>query len=130
MGIVKEFWLFSKDGLPIAEYCNEENIDKSFIGGFVSAIKSFSQQLSKKGLKSFLLQNNKFMFISALEGSAIMVCRTDSDAKDKKIQKFCGEIEKILVELYKPEDILNWSGDRSFFDGFSKKLNGIFEKEI
>ena len=88
--IIKEFWLFSKDGLPIAEVSGEEQtFDKLLMGGIVSAIKTFSQQLTSKGLQSLLLDQDYFSFLSTHDGNAILVCRTSSKINDKKIQKLC-----------------------------------------
>ncbi|MFX0188998.1 MAG: hypothetical protein ACFE8A_14830 [Candidatus Hodarchaeota archaeon] len=122
-----DFWLFSKDGLPIAEFIGEQALDKSILGGLVSAIKIFSQQITSKGLQSLLLEDNKFTFISALEGSAILVCRTSSKVKEKKIQKICNNIVKIFEELYTPNDIINWNGEVSFFDKFREKLENYIK---
>jgi len=124
---IKDFWLFSKDGLPIAEFTGEQALDKSIFGGLVSAIKIFSQQFTSKGLQSLLLEDNRFIFVSTLEGSAILVCRTSSKVKEKKVQKICNNIVKIFEELYDPNDIINWDGDVSFFDKFREKLENYIK---
>ena len=125
--IIQDFWLFSKDGLPIAEFAGEQALDKSILGGLVSAIKFYSQQITTKGLQSFLLEDNKFTFISTLEGSAILVCRTSSKIKEKKVQKICNNIVKIFEELFDPNDIINWDGDVRFFDKFREKLENYIK---
>ncbi|MFX0132709.1 MAG: hypothetical protein ACFFDN_03585 [Candidatus Hodarchaeota archaeon] len=120
--IIKEFWLFSKDGLPIAEFSGGGTLDKTLMGGIVSAIKIFSQQLTSKGLQSLLLEQDKLTFGKSHEGHAILVFRTDSKIKDKKIQKLCKDIVKIFEELYDVNDIITWDGDVNYFDGFKEKL--------
>jgi hypothetical protein len=125
--IIQDFWLFSKDGLPIAEFTGAQALDKSILGGLVSAIKIYSQQITSKGLQSLLLEDNKFTFISTLESSVILVCRTSSKVKEKKIQKICNHIVKIFEELYDPNDIINWDGDVRFFDKFREKLENYIK---
>ena len=125
--IIKEFWLFSKGGLPIVEFSGEQTLDKSIIGGIVSAIKIFSQQLSSKGLQSLLLEKDKFTFISSHEGNAILVCRTSSKIKNKKIQKLCKEIVGIFEELYGADAIISWDGDVKYFDKFKENLKKFFK---
>ena len=121
--IIKQFWLFSKDGLPIAEFSgDEQTLDKTLMGGIVSAIKTFSQQLTSKGLQSLMLENDKLSFGKSHEGNAILVFRTSSKIKDKKIQKICQDIVEIFEELYDINDILSWDGDVRFFDTFKWKL--------
>jgi len=120
--IIKEFWLFSKDGLPIAEFSGEKTLDKTLMGGIVSAIKIFSQQLTSKGLQSLMLEDDKLSFGKSHDGHAILVFRTDSKIKDKKIQKICQDIVEIFEDLYDVNDIISWDGDVTFFNGFKEKL--------
>lgn len=125
--IIGDFWLFSKDGLPIAEFTGEQILDKSIIGGIVSAIKIYSQQITSRGLQSLLLEDNKFTFLSVHQGNAILVCRTSSKIKDKKIQKVCNGIVKMFEELYDADDIIKWDGDVKFFDEFREKLENYIK---
>ncbi len=127
VSIIRDFWLFSKDGLPIAEFTGEQTLDKSIIGGLVSAIKIYSQQITSKGLQSLLLEDNKFTFLSVLQGNAILVLRTSSKIKDKKIQKVCNSIAKMFEELYDADDIIKWDGDVTFFDKFRAKLDNYIK---
>ncbi|TFG24162.1 MAG: hypothetical protein EU529_05080 [Promethearchaeota archaeon] len=121
--IIKQFWLFSKDGLPIAEFSgDEQTLDKTLMGGIVSAIKTFSQQLTSKGLQSLMLENDKLSFGKSHDGNAILVFRTSSKIKDKKIQKVSKNIVEIFEELYDVNDILSWDGDVRYFNGFKEKL--------
>ena len=126
--IIKGFWLFSKDGLPIAEFTgDEQTFDKTLMGGIVSAIKIFSQQLTSKGLQSLLLETDKLTFGKSHEGHAILVFRTSSKIKDKKIQKLCQDIVEIFEELYDVNDIISWDGDVRYFDKFKEKLHKFFK---
>jgi len=127
VSIIRDFWLFSKDGLPIAEFTGEQTLDKSIIGGIVSAIKIYSQQITSKGLQSLLLEDNKFTFLSVNQGNAILVCRTSSKIKEKKIQKVCNSIVKMFEELYDADDIIKWDGDVKFFDKFREKLENYIK---
>ena len=127
VSIVKEIWLFTLDGLPIAEFCRNESIDKSIVGGLISAIKSVSQHLTSKGLQSLILEDNKIVFFSALQGNVIMVIRTDSKIKDKKINKLGVDVIKILEELYTVDDIKDWNGTVAFFDEFRGKLKEVLK---
>ena len=76
------------------------------------------QTLTSKGLQSLVLEDTKIVFFSALQGTIIMVIRTDSKTKDKKINKLGVDVIKILEELYSADDIKNWNGDVVFFSKF------------
>ena len=126
---IEEFWLFSKDGLPIADFtCGEQATDKSIIGGLVSAIKSFSHQLTTKGLQSLMLEDSKIVFFTALQGNIIMVIRANSKAKDKKINKVSIDIIRIFEDLYSADDVENWDGSTKFFAEFRKRLCSFLSK--
>ncbi len=125
--IIKELWVFSGDGSPIVDFCEEKKIDENFIGGFITAIKAFSTELTGKDLKSFTIENNKFTCTSALEGNVILACRCASSTNDKTIQKLCTILVQIFNELYKPSDIKNWNGNSAYFDKYKKRIDLYFK---
>ncbi len=126
--LIGDFWIFSKDGLPLISFYKDVKMDNVFMGGFLSAIESFSKQLSGKALKSFTFGDAKLAFSPCFEGNLILVCKCNLTYKEKKINKFFNEIIKILEEMYTIEDIKKWDGNISFFDGLKDKLELIFNK--
>lgn len=125
--VLKELWVFSRAGIPIVEITKDTGLNKFLMGSFISAIKTYSQHLSEKGLNCFILENHKFILKSMLKGNATLVCRTAADMKDKKINKQCDVITRIYEELYNPDDIKNWNGDLAFFDEFKEELELYFK---
>jgi len=126
--IIKELWIFSKEGIPIIEITDDTKLDKYLMGSFISAIKTYSQHLSEKGgLNCFIMENCKFTVKSALYGNSILVCKTESDIKEKKITKICNVIVRIFEELYDVDDLKNWNGDLAFFDKFKEKIELYFK---
>lgn len=97
------------------------------MGGFVSALKSFSKEITDDGLKSFKMEENIFTLKPILQGSVLLVCRTNPSIKIKKIQKLCGIVKQIFEDLYGLDEIKSWDGDLSFFDPFNDKLNLYFK---
>jgi hypothetical protein len=126
--IIKELWIFSNDGIPIVEITVDTKLNKYLMGSFISAIKTYSQHLSENGgLNCFIMENCKFTVKSAHHGNSILVCKTDSDIKEKKITKVCDVIARIFEELYDVDDIQKWNGDLAFFDKFKEKLDLYFK---
>jgi len=125
--IIKELWIFSNAGIPIVDFSKDSGLNKYLMGSFISAIKTYAQHLSEKGLNSFILENYKFILKSVLEGNAILVCMTDVNIKEKKIDKQIAVIARIFEELYKPDDIKNWDGEISFFEEFKEKSELYFK---
>ena len=125
--ILKKIWIFSKEGIPIAGFGNDNLVDKTLMGGFISAIKSFSKELTDEGLKSFKMKEFLFTLKPVLQGNVILVCKTNSSIKNKKIQKLCDIVRQIFENLYGLDDLKSWDGDLSFFDSFNDKLNLYFK---
>ncbi|MHA1273928.1 MAG: hypothetical protein ACTSQS_10890 [Promethearchaeota archaeon] len=125
--IIQEVWIFTKDGIPIVEYCKEDCINESLLGGFLSAIKTFSKEISGEGIESFTMNEYKFIIHTCCNNHALVVCRAPIDIKDKKVENFCKIIGKMFEESYTPEELKKWSGDCSHFDNFKNKLENYFK---
>lgn len=126
-GIFQELWIFSREGIPLADFCEDDVMDKNLLGPFLSAIKSYAHKLTKAELQSFTIGNFKFTCISALNGKVFLTGRTPSKTKDKTLKKACSIICKIFEDMYDPSGIENWDGDLSFFDRFKDKLDLYFK---
>ena len=126
-GIFQELWIFSRDGLPLADFCEEDVMDKNLLGPFLSAMKSYSQKLAESELQSFTIGKFKYTCISALNGMVFLAGRTPTKTKDKTINKACSIICKIFEDMYDPSGIENWNGDLTFFDRFKDKLDLYFK---
>lgn len=127
MKSIEALWVLSKDGIPIADFCREKNINKSLVSSAISAIRTFASSFSGKELKSFQTENSQFSCVKCLESTSILVLKVSKNAKQKDIKKMCKVIKDLFENLYDPEDIKNWDGDLSYFDKFEHKLNLYFK---
>ncbi|MFX0032941.1 MAG: hypothetical protein ACFE8E_06345 [Candidatus Hodarchaeota archaeon] len=125
--LLDEIWIFSKDGIPIIDFARIGGVDKSMLGSFISAIKTFVNEVSKGQLKSLNVGNDKYTFTTCVQDSTILVCKSPIEVKDKKIQKICRIIADIFDDMFSFEDISNWDGDVSFFDKFKDKIDLYFK---
>ena len=125
--LIEELWLFSKDGIPIAEILKDVKVDPVFMGGMLSALESFSKQISDKGLHSFSFGEKKFIVRFALNGEILVVVRSNINSKMKKIKKILDFIIELFEKLHVEEDIKNWDGNVGIFDEFREKLELYFE---
>ncbi len=126
-GIFQELWIFSQDGLPLADFCDDGSRDRELLGPFLSAMKSFTKELTGDELHSFSLGNMKITTKSALNGRIFLCGITSLKAKDKTLKKACNVICKIFEEMYDPSDFDKWDGDLAFFDRFKEKLDFYFK---
>ncbi|TXT64423.1 MAG: hypothetical protein BAJALOKI3v1_210010 [Promethearchaeota archaeon] len=126
MKTIDALWILSKDGIPIADFCRDTNINKSLLSSAISAIRTFANTISGKELKSFQTGNSQFSCTKCLNDTAILVLKVSKETKHKEIEKICKILKKIFEDLYNPEDIKGWDGDLSFFDKFKQKLDLYF----
>ncbi len=125
--IVEELWIFSRDGIPLVEIFKDSKIDNVLIGGFLSAMKTFAQEMSGKILNSLTIGAYNFYIAPSLKEHIFLVCKYDSKVKQKKIQKVMEIIMKFFEDMFSINDIENWDGDVSYFDKFKDKLELYFE---
>jgi hypothetical protein len=124
---IEELWIFSDDGIPLVEIYKNPELDNGLMGGFFSAIESFSKEVTGSGIKSIVLGDDKYVLTRCLEDRIILVCKTEKNVKKKTIDKFLDVIVNFFEELYSVEDVKNWHGDLSIFDEFKKKLEVYFK---
>jgi len=125
--LLDEIWIFSKDGIPIVDFARIGSVDKSMLGSFISAIKTFVREISKGQLKSINVGNDKYTFTSCVQNEVILVCKSPLDVKDKKIQRICKLVVDIFDDMFSLDDINNWDGETSFFDKFKDKIDLYFK---
>jgi len=125
---IEEIWVFSREGIPLLNFSKEKCLNESLMGAFISALKSFVKELSKKNdLKSINLADHKFTLLSCCEDSAILVIRTKSDIGDRKIKKLCKILIEIFENLYDKNDIISWDGNQDRFNTFKEKVEVYFK---
>lgn len=125
--IVEELWIFSRDGIPLLEIFKNTDLDQALIGGFLSAMKSFTEGLSGKSLKSFSFGTEKFLMIPSHNDNIFLVSKYNSNVKEKVIQKLMNVIIKFFEEMYSTKDIEEWDGNINYFNKFKDRLEIYFE---
>ncbi len=125
--LIKELWIFSKGGIPLIEIFHNSKVDPILLGAFLSAMESFSKEMAGTTLKGFSFAESKFVLTSCLNDSVFLVCRSDTNVKDKKIHKVIKIITEFFEGMYSIEEITNMGGDLSIFDRFKDKINLYFK---
>ncbi|MHA1726587.1 MAG: hypothetical protein ACTSXH_17405 [Promethearchaeota archaeon] len=125
--IVKGIWLFLKNGKPLLELLEENDVNKDLIGKFISALKSFSSEISGKELKSFTIEKNKYICTSILNDNVIIVCRCLAKTDDKTMNKIMEIIKKIIINSCDPSILKNWNGDERYLTQIREKIDLYFK---
>ena len=115
---VQDFWILSAAGKVLYKRISNEGMHTQLFGALISALKSFSQELTKTGLSDFEASSFKFTLLK--NEPLIFVATSDNKVKRKKIQE---ELKKISTKFFlKYGDILanwdNWDRNIDTFSGF------------
>jgi hypothetical protein len=102
-------------------------VDSILLGAFLSAIESFSKEVTGVEIRSFSFGDSKFILTSSLNRNIFLVSRTGIKVKTKKIMKVFKIITDFFEELYSINDIENWDGDLSLFDRFKDRIELYFQ---
>ncbi|HMF30420.1 MAG TPA: hypothetical protein VKK79_03345 [Candidatus Lokiarchaeia archaeon] len=100
MGLLNELWIISQAGVPVYHQCLMENFDETLFGGFISAIRSFTQSFGEHDLKKLELGGSKMIIIISKDGKWLFVGRTGLKENDKKIYQYLTEVSNIFFNRF------------------------------
>ena len=117
---VQDLWILSQAGKVLYQRISNVKMHTQLFGALISALKSFSQELTRTGLADFEASSFKFTLLKNYP--LIFVATSNNKVKRKKIQD---ELKKISKNFFvKYADVLaNWdSWDRNIdiFSDFEK----------
>ena len=124
---INDLWIISQDGRPLIEIINNSDINSYLLGPFVSAIESFSKELTGTELQSLTFGDKKIIITTCLEDHVYLVSGYDSKIKEKKIKKMFKLIAEYFEDLYSLEEVINWDGDPTVFEKFKDRIDVYFE---
>lgn len=115
---VQDIWILSQAGTVLYQRVLNEKMHTQLFGALISALKSFSQELTRTGLSDFEVSSYKFTLLK--NEPLIFVATSNNKVKRKKIQE---ELKKISKKFFvKYADILanwdNWNRNIDIFSDF------------
>ena len=124
LGPLQDIWVFTASGIEIYEYTPNEDFDPTLFGGFLAALQSFSQEIRKDRMKSFVIGEERFLFYTTDKQSFYMVGR--GSVKDS--EKYMLEVLQILYNEFNQQfsQFLNpFMGNTSPFHAFDTYLQNF-----
>lgn len=118
--IFKEIYIFTKSGIPILNVA--DNLDPMIFVGFLSVIKELTSKITEEGIKSFIIDKNKYIYLESYEGEVYFVFKLSVETDFDLIKNFSFNIVQMFSNQYSANDIEKWKGKISFFSDFRKKL--------
>ena len=128
MKFIEDLWILLKTGAVIFHYSSsshENKQDPNIMGAILSAVETYSKQLSDHGISSFQFVNKRLTFLKNL--NMMFVASTQIKTKPKKIQQFLNDTSDDFFNLYTVESLEKWEGDVDFFEEFNKDLKTKFK---
>jgi len=123
---VEEIWIFTKNGMPLIEFCENE-LEPMLLAGFISAMETIINEVTGEGLKSFILNQKKYSAIKCEKSEIIILCKAPETAKDKKIRKICDTISEIMDRNLNDKKISYWDKNFPIFHKIEQQLKTYFK---
>ncbi len=122
--VIKDFWIITDTGIEIFSYAPEVPINPTLFGGFISALQSFSEEISKKRMESFVIGDERYAFYFE-EGKTFFIIGRAS------LQELDTRVTKVLSVLYQKFDdaygkfLIKFTGNVSPFQNFGEIMKTI-----
>jgi len=120
--VVQDFWIITHAGYVLFKRVFNVKMHAQLFGALLSALTSFSKEISNSGLTNF--QSSSYKFTILKQGKFDFVATSSSNDNKKKV---IGALKRISTRFFKKyADILdNWDNWNQNIDVFSD-----FEEEI
>ncbi|TFG00957.1 MAG: hypothetical protein EU541_00710 [Promethearchaeota archaeon] len=126
MKVLRDIWILDKAGIVVFHRTFEE-LDAQLFGGLMSALNSFSKNLSEEGLTSFELSDKRFAIYRRSE--FLFVGNSANKIKEKRIFQELEVIADKFFQIY--GTILDkWQGDINVFSNFENHIEDSLEGTI
>ena len=124
--LLQDIWILMDTGIVLFHRVFNETVDANLFGGFLSALNSFAEEITKKGLSNFEIADKRFTILK--DGNFIFIANASKQHKHRKVKE---ELSKIMQKFYQiyPKNLLNnWNGDVSIFSNFKDKIKDSTEE--
>lgn len=119
LGVLQDIWIFAKNGIELFSYAPELKFDSTLLGGFLSALQSFSKELSKQEIQSIQMGENRFDFYLESDKDFFILGRSSAFSEVEKAKKTLERIYGRFFMEYK-ENLQNFQGNVEIFDNFKE----------
>jgi hypothetical protein len=113
-----------KSGIVVFHRAFSESVSPQLFGAMMSALNTFSEQLTDGGLSNFELNNKRFTIIK--KSNLIFVANSSKQFNQKKVNREIEKISKKFVKLYSKE-LENYQGRIGAYSQFKEKIEDALE---
>ena len=119
MKVLQDVWILHKSGIVIFHRAFKESVSPQLFGAMMSALNTFSEQLTEGGLSNFEINEQRFTIIK--KSDLLFVANSSKLINQKKISR---ELEKILKKFLKlyANEIEEYRGEIGAYSEFKDKI--------
>lgn len=114
--VVQDFWIITQAGKVLYKRVFNVKMHAQLFGALLSALTSFSKEITSSGLTNF--QSSSYKFTILKKEQFDFVATSNSNDKVKKVQ---GDLKKISIKFFKKyaNILANWDNWNQNTDDFS-----------
>ncbi|UYP46867.1 hypothetical protein NEF87_003152 [Candidatus Lokiarchaeum ossiferum] len=124
LGVIKDFWVYTTSGLELFSHAPEIKFDPTLLGGFLTAMQSFSMELSQTELQSLVIGGSIYSFYNEAGSEFYILGRTKSNIPPHTIEAALQKIYHAFSKEFKA-DLVSFSGNTIAFRRFKDVLKQL-----
>ncbi len=87
LGNLRELWIYAASGIELYDYSPETKLDPDLLGGFLTAIQSFSLELHKEEIQALVIGSDRYTFYREADQSYYLLGRSSLTVPEDTVQK-------------------------------------------
>ncbi|TXT64544.1 MAG: hypothetical protein BAJALOKI1v1_550001 [Promethearchaeota archaeon] len=124
-----ELYILTNDGIVLFNHVYTEKVETQLFGALLSAINSFSEEVSDGGLSNFELSSRQFILFK--KNDLLFIGSSSKKVKKEIISKQLEIIAEKFIEKYPILDKKGeWDSDITIFEPFEEDIKEIFEDSV
>lgn len=116
---VKELWIISDNGSEIFNYAPETKLDPDLLGGFMTAMQSFTMELSKEKLNAIVIGDSRYSIFRDPGKQFYILGRSSIKSPEESVRKILKKISDLFYSMFSAR-LDNFNGD---IQGFNRLLD-------
>lgn len=97
---VKELWIISDNGSEIFNYAPETKLDPDLLGGFMTAMQSFTMELSKEKLNAIVIGDSRYNIFRDPEKKFYILGRSSIKSPEESVRKILKKISDLFYSMF------------------------------
>lgn len=122
--MLQDVWILHKSGIVVFHRTFKESVSPQLFGAMMSALNTFSEELTDGGLSNFELNNKRFTIIK--KHNLLFIANSSKQFNQKKVNRVLEKISKKFLKLYS-KDLENYQGRTGAFSQFKEKIEDVLE---